>query len=502
MNNSGRVKSSKKNIIYGIICLIVNTLLTFISRTLFIKILSAEYLGVNGLFSNIFSLLSLSELGLSSAAVYSLYKPIAEDNKKKVNQLVNYYSKLFIFVFILMTSLGLLLLPLLPYIVHTTISIKEIRIFYLLYLFISSVSYLAISKQFLLTADQRDYIIKRITLIFVIIQKLLQILVLYLTKNYYLFILVQVICTIILNIFLVYKANKIYPFLHKDNSLPKKEKNKILSKTKDLFLYKLSNTTIGCTDNFYISILLGTIVVGYYSNYLMIIAVLATLINTLIFSISSSIGNYNVTENNSNKIKLFYEVLFVIQWVVGFMSCGLLLSFNDLINIWIGKEYLLGIIPVIIIVMNFYIDNITSPVWIYREAMGLFSEVKKVMLSAAVINLILSFILGKLFGLSGILISTLISRLLTVVWYEPIILIKNKLESNVKDYYITQIKYILLFFIVTIIIYLITKPLIVNNLLLFILKVLIITITYNITYLIIFKNNNNFKSVLNKLLKR
>ena len=324
----------------------------------------------------------------------------------------------------------------------------------------------------------------------------------YLTKNYYLFILVQVICTIILNIFLVYKANKIYPFLHKDNSLPKKEKNKILSKTKDLFLYKLSNTTIGCTDNFYISILLGTIVVGYYSNYLMIIAVLATLINTLIFSISSSIGNYNVTENNSNKIKLFYEVLFVIQWVVGFMSCGLLLSFNDLINIWIGKEYLLGIIPVIIIVMNFYIDNITSPVWIYREAMGLFSEVKKVMLSAAVINLILSFILGKLFGLSGILISTLISRLLTVVWYEPIILIKNKLESNVKDYYITQIKYILLFFIVTIIIYLITKPLIVNNLLLFILKVLIITITYNITYLIIFKNNNNFKSVLNKLLKR
>ena len=134
--------------------------------------------------------------------------------------------------------------------------------------------------------------------------------------------------------------------------------------------------------------------------------------------------------------------------------------------------------------------------------MGLFSEVKKVMLSATVMNLILSFILGKLFGLSGILISTLISRLLTVVWYEPIILIKNKLESNVFKYYITQIKYILLFLTVTIIIHLLTKPLIVNNLLLFILKVLIITITYNITYLLIFKNNNNFKSVLNKLLKR
>ncbi len=503
MNEKSRTKNTKKNLLNGIINVFITILLSFATRTIFVKLLSTEYLGVNGLYSNILNILTLTELGLSNVALFSLYKPLVEKDEEKVSQLVHFFDKLFYVIFLIILGMGLLLIPFLRFIVNSNLELKELIIYYVLYLLSTSISYLGISKQILINADQRVYIIKNASTCFNILQNVLQIASLIYFKNYYTYLTVQCICTIFINIYLINKANKLYPFLKKpQRPIEKSEKNDIFKRTKDLFMYKISVIIVNCTDNIFISTLLGTSIVGYYSNYAMVITVFSTLMNTIINAISSSIGNLNAKSSKEKKIDIFYNLLFIMQWITGFFSMGMIIMFNDFINLWIGAEYTISILSVIIIVMNFYIQNIINPVWMYRESLGLFKEVKGLMFITAILNIIFSYVFGKLLGLAGIFLATLVSRLLTTVWYEPIILLKKTLDVDVKKYYLTQLKYILLFSVVTIGIYFIAQNIVVNNLIIFALKGIIITLSYNVIYLVIFYRNNNFKIILNKILNK
>ena len=502
MNNKSRTFNSKKNLMFGMISMIAKTIISFISRTIFIKYLSTDYLGINGLFSNILSLLSISEFGLTSVAIYSLYKPIANNDEKKIKQLINYYEKIYRIVFVIFFFGGLLLIPFLKFIINSNIDINEIIIFYALYLFSSSISYLAASKQILIDADQRLYIKNKAGTIFQAIQKITQIVLLIFTHNYYLYLITECLSSVLLNVYLVRKANKIYPFL-KDKSesveLTKQEKKNLFQKQKDTFIYRLSVTLVVSTDNIYISKLINTAAVGLYSNYSMIISLLSTFIKTIISSVKSSVGNLNAKSTDIKKLDVFYKLLFIMQWIVSFICVCLIILFNDFIIIWIGKEYVFPSLTVIIIVLYFYLSNIINPVWVYCETLGLFKEIKKVMIYNAILNIIFSFVFGKTMGLSGIILASIASKLMTEVWYEPIILLKNQFKTSVKKYYTYQLGYISLFAITFSLIYFITKNIIVNSLIMFIVKGIIITVLFNLIYLIVFYNSDNFKFVVNRL---
>lgn len=503
MNNKSRTENSKINILYGVFYFFTSTFLSFLVRTVFIKFLDISYLGINGLYSNILQLLSLSELGLSSIALFMLYKPISEKNYSRVLSLIKYYSRIYKFISLIILILGISLCPFLKFFIDSDLPFSDLVFYYLLFVLNTAFSYVGISYQFLINANQNVYLIKNVNLIFSLLQNILQLIILIYFQNYYLYLIIHCCCTLLMNFTLYTIAKRKYNFLREKcvEELDTKSKKSIISSIKTVFLYKLSVVIINSTDNIFISVLLGTSIVGYYSNYAIVIGAISSFINMIISSVSSSIGNLNATEKNVKKVDVFYKLLFFMQWIVSIISICLIILMNDLIKFWLGEQYILSTFSLIIIVMNFYVSNIINPVWMYRESMGLFKEVKYLMLWTALLNIFFSWILGKLLGLPGIFLATILSRLFTTVWREPIILLKHKFNSNVFKYYFVQVKQFLIFGVVLFILYFIFNKIVVYNLFDLFTKSALLFIVSNSLYIMIFFKDKNFLFYKNLMLK-
>lgn len=502
MNDLSRVHNSKKNLLNGFINQFIMLLLTFVSRSIFIYYLGVEYLGINGLYSNILQLLSLTDLGISNIALFSLYKPIAEKDEDKICGLICYYKKIYRNIFFIILIIGLCLIPFLPSIIDSTLNINDLIGYYILFLLNTALSYAFVYNRIFINADQRIYIIKNTTTFVTIVQNIFQILVMVIWRNYYLYLIVQCLGTLFINLILTYQAIKHYPFLKKRSTIPKEEQKGILKSTSDLFIYKVGGMIVHSTDNIIISVLLGTIFVGYYSNYYMIVTVIINFVNVLINSITASIGNLGTEGNIDHQYKIFKHLIFIFQWIISFASIGMLVLFNDFILIWLGDSYLLSESVVAVIVMNFYIQFIISPIWIYRENLGFYKEVKYLMIVTAFINIVLSIILGKFMGMMGIFLATILARLFTVVWYEPIILMKKHFKKSVKNYYFLQIKYFLFFVFVYLITNFLCSFISVNGYLTWILKACLLTLIVNFMYFIFFRKTDTFIFLKNKILRR
>jgi O-antigen/teichoic acid export membrane protein len=423
---------------------VIVLLLTFLSRTVFIKVLGAEYLGVNGLYTNILTVLSLTELGIGNVMIYSLYKPVAEKDEATIRALLTYYKNIYRKIAIAVLIIGVGFIPLLDKVVKSNLPYTSLVLYYILFLFNSVASYFVVYKTALINADQKIYIIKVIYTLVIFLKELAQILILLTTKSYVLYLIILITSTVLNNIFISVKADKLYPFIKLPNTLTKKEIRKINENIKSTFLYKIGVVIMNNTDNILISIISGTIYVGYYSNYNLLVTAVTTFIGISIQALFSSIGNLNAKRDMLKSYKIFNSLLLFFHWLSAVCSLSFLLVFNDFITIWIGKNYLLGTDVVIAIVIMFYIQNIINPVWIYRETMGLFNQVKYIMIYASIINLTLSIVLGVYWGLAGILISTAIGRILTTVWYEPKLLYRTKFRQPIRNYWIRQLKYFII----------------------------------------------------------
>lgn len=444
MSTDTRIHNSKRNMIYGLFCQIVTILFTFINRQTFIILLGKEYLGINGLFSNILTLLSLTEMGLGNAFLFFLYKPIREQDYIRLQALLDFCKRIFYFVSLGIAIIGIIIIPMLPYIVDVNMQFMRIVLYYIIYLMNSVFSYFSVSKSIMIEANQQNYIIKIHKTVHLVIQNIIQIAVLLRFHSYLLYLLIQIGCTVLYNISITYKAYKMYPsILRKHNQkLEKEDKTHIWKTVQSTFVYKLGTVLMNNTDNILISIIITTVAVGYYSNYKMVETVVTYFIGVMISAITASLGDLNAEDNRVHSLKTFRMLVFLFHAIIAFCSICLLLCLNDFIYIWIGETYLFSIDVVVAMVFCFYISNIITPVWVYRETMGLYQETKYLMLVAAFINLVLSVVLGYLIGLSGIIIATGLSRVLSTVWYEPRILFKKKFGENVNSYYVLQLKFV------------------------------------------------------------
>lgn len=445
MNEQSRSRNSIKNLFFGIGGQILTLLLSFISRTIFINLLGADYLGVNGLYSNILIVLSLAELGIGNVLIYSLYKPIQENDKDSIKALLDYFKKMYRIIALVILVLGISIIPFLSIIIKSDLVYEDLILYYVLFLLNSVSSYFVVYKTILINADQKIYIIKIVQTIFTFIKEVGQITILLLTKSYVAYLLVLIATTILNNIVLSIKADKMYPFIKEKGVFVKKinigDLNQII---KSAFLYKIGVVIMNNTDNIIISVLIGTVYVGFYSNYSLLIASVTIFINIVIQAIFSSIGNFNADGNRDKSYRMFNILLLIFHWISAVCSVCFLLVFNDFIQFWLGTGYLLEMKVVWAIVINFYIQNIVNPVWIYRETMGLYNEIKYVMLVASLINLVLSVILGLIWGLVGIFVATALSRIVTTVWFEPKLLYKQKFDQPVIEYWKRQSKYFLI----------------------------------------------------------
>lgn len=453
MNEDSRTKNSIRNIRIGLLSQVILLALNFISRTLFIRNLGEYYLGINGLFSNIISLLSLVDLGLTTSMIYTFFEPLCFNDIEKIDALTSFYKKVFIFICSFVFLLGVLVLPIIQGVINFDNRDENIYLYYFLYLLNCVASYMFAYRIPLIIADQKKYVISRISFVFNLFRIFFQIIVIYRFKSFFLYLIIQIFATLFENIYTQKKAEKMYPSCMNKVELTRKDRGDILSNIKSMFIYRLSIVLINSTDNIFISKLVGTIVVGFYSNYVMLITAINYFITVLFTSISASIGNLIVKEDNKKREEIFNVILFCGLWMGALLSNILYSCLSDFIRLWIGRKYVLEEPAVLAIVFNFYLVCVLNPLWRFREASGLFAKTKYIMLVCALVNICLSLFLGARWGLPGILFSTAFARITTYFWYEAHILYKIYFKSSCKNYLIWQ----LLNFIIVISLMLINK---------------------------------------------
>lgn len=488
-----RTKNSSRNAMVGLINKLIILLLNFIGRKIFINYIGIEYLGINGLFSNILSLLSLADLGFGTAMNYSFYKPLAENDEKRIAALINFYKKVYNFIAIAVLILGLLFIPLLPYIINTDREIEHITLYYLVFLANSVSSYLMVYKSSIINADQKGYIVNKILIIVHIVKTVVQILCALVLRNYLLYILIDVFATLFNNLIVSHKAKKLYPFITKSNEcISKKESKIIFENLKSVFVYKISGTLLNSVDSILISSLLGIAIVGYYNNYQMIINNINQIITIIFGSVTASIGNLIITGDTKDRLKVFKSLQLVSFWFSGFLTvCTYNLSASFIYN-WLGEEFVLNNLVTLAIAFNVFFSTSMQPLWSYREATGLYKKTKYIMLLAALINLILSFILGKIIGLAGIIFATILSRILTYFWYEPRLLFREYFNASELKYYLSYVRNIVIIIICMIICSKITYYNPIRGWIGWLLNACIITFVVNVIYLILNINTEEF----------
>ena len=500
MNSKSRVVNSTRNIVVTVVCQLTTLLFSFVTRTFFIRWLGSEYLGLNGLFSSILSVLSMADLGFGAAISFALYKPIAGNDTEKIKSLVQYFKKIYRVIAVIVAILGAGCIPFLKYIVNSSVSINAVLYVYALQLANTVVSYLCVYKSTLLMADQRVYITKIINSVFLLIANVVQIAVLFVFRSYAGYLIVQLCATVGSNVAITIISDRVYPFLKEpaapvDNTL----KNDIISGVKSLFIYRIAGITLTTTDNILISMLISTSVVGVYSNYTLISGSLAGIVALVFDAVMGSIGSLTAQENINNSKKNFETIQLMCFWIYALISICLFLLLDDFIRIWIGEKYVLGKIVCLMIVLSIYIPGIMKVVAAFRDTTGLYAETKYVFVVASAINLVLSVVLGKVIGLVGILAATSISRLLTSVPYEPYILYKLYFKQQVRSYYISQVKYLVILIVSASIAYLFSWFFTVDSALIFIVKASVIFVVTNICFLIAFRKNPEYKDILSKI---
>lgn len=427
--SQNRTKKSIKNISYSVVIQVLLILINFISRTIFIHFLGSEYLGINGLYTNILTVLSLAELGFGNAIIYSMYKPLSTRDEKKLAALMNFYKKIYHIIIGIILILGLSVVPFLQYFINSNLDLGLLKLYYILFLLNTVSTYVFSYRISIINADQNMYLVKVYHFWTVVLQFLLQTIFLIFTHNYIIYLCIQIICTLINNIAIGLKAEKMYPYIKQKVQISKEEKKEIFENVKATFVQKISGTIVNNTDNILISIMIGTIWVGYYSNYYLIVSAITSMLTILFSSVSASVGNLIAEGNTKRQNRIFSDLVFVAFWICGVCSICCANLFNDFIQLWAGNEYVLSQSVVWIIVINFYVMGMLNPVWTFRDTTGLFRDTKWISIILAIINLVLSIVFGIYWGLFGILAATFISRLLTTYWYTPYMLYKKSYNN-------------------------------------------------------------------------
>ena len=434
-NRKSRTDNSLRNVGASFVSKILTLLLAFISRKVFIHYIGVRYLGINGLFSNVLTLLSLADLGLGTAMNVSLYKPIAEHDTEKVSSLLWFFRRIYFLIALAVTLIGLSLLPFLKYLVNLDQDIPHLKLYFIIFVLNNAVSYLFVYKAAILRADQKRYKVINVEIFVNISFTIIKIISVVLFSSYLLYIILGVVAVFVNNLIISALANREYTFIRSHKELSTGDKKTIAKDISSMFIYRLSYTLLNGTDNILISVMVGTIAVGLYSNYLVITANLIALVELLFTSLTPSIGNLVVTSSQSHRYKVFQSMQMVSYWLSGVITVCIFFLIQGFITIWLGSRYLLDELAVWAIALNTFFAMCMRPVWTFREGTGMYRKIKFVMLTTAMLNLGLSVLLGKFLGISGILFATSISKLLTYFWYEPKILYRDFFEKTVSQYY-------------------------------------------------------------------
>ena len=498
-----RTKNTLRNVKTGAIVQLINKLMAFIVRTVFIKMLNSEYLGVNGLFTNILTMLSFTELGIGTAIIFNMYKPIAEGNKEKIKSLMKVYKKYNYIIGIIVFGLGLCVIPFMNLFIKEIPNIKEnIILIYILFLFNTASSYFFTYKKSIIIAYQKQSIINNIDSVFYLIKSMVEILVLFITKNYITYLVIGILATFIENIIIAKKADKMFPFIRekKIDKISKDESKSIFTNVKSLIVYKLGEVILNGTDNILISAMVNVSTVGVCSNYTLIIQAVKGIVSTAFSGITASVGNLNASGETEKKEKIFYQITFANFFIYSFISVAFVILLNPFIKIWIGNDYVLNIGVSIALAISTFIEGVRLPGFIFRTTLGLFDKGRITPYIGATVNIISSVALCKICGVAGIFIGTALAQLSSYTWIDPYLIHKYEFKTPVKKYFKKYLKYFTIFILELIVSIACVQYIKDESILNFLLKGIIAFIVPNTINIVMFYKTDEFNSLIEKFI--
>lgn len=410
---SSRIANTKRNTVWAMVYKVLSIMLPFLTRTVLIYVLGIQYVGINGLVSSILQVLSLADLGFSSAIIYSMYKPIANSDTDTINALLAFYAKIYRIIGLVILGIGLALVPFLDKLISGDCpNDVSIVIVYLIYLVNTSISYFLFAyKKSLLTALQRNDIISKVGAINKIATTVLQIGGLYLISQYYAYIIVLPLITLLDNLLCAWISHKYYPQFKCSGELDKTVKADIVEKTKGLLVHKICGVTRNSCDNIFISMFLGLTPVGIYSNYYYIMTSIRGMLDVFTTSMSASVGNSVATETIDKNYLNLNQFTFIFEWICGWCTICLLCLYQPFMELWVGKGAMFSFEVVIAISVYFYVWTMGDIKSQYADAAGLWWKDRFRAVAEAAGNILLNYFLVQKMGIFGIVIATAISIL-------------------------------------------------------------------------------------------
>lgn len=441
-----RVLNSLRNTTAGMLQMIITMLIGFVARAIFIQTLGIEYQGLNSLFTSIISMLSIAELGLGTAIIYSMYRYIAESDTEMIKSLMRFYKICYRVIAGIVFIVGICILPFIHLFAEYDTIHESIYLIYLLFLSDAVFSYLFSYKRSILYAQQKNYIVNLMDLAYTIALNTVQIVILLATENFILFLLVKVVFRLVENGIINLIANRKYPYITDKNA--KKLDDSILKgitlQIKGLIFHKLGSVVVFGIDSMIITRFLGLVTMGMYSNYTMIVNAVSSVFSQVVRGAVASVGNLLTEKNPDKSFDIYKKLSFMSFWIYAFAAISIYMMMEPFITLWIGGEFLLSRYILLFVCLNFYLQGMRNPISMFKDAAGIFYEDRYVPVIEALTNFLLSLLLVNMFGIVGILLGTIVSTMILFVYSFPkyvyVPLFKKKASIYLKE----QIYYLML----------------------------------------------------------
>lgn len=498
-------KNAKRNIVFGLINKIITMILPFIIRSVIIYNMSADYLGLNSLFSSILQVLNLTELGFSNAVVFSMYKPIAENDHKSIKALLCFYRKIYRIIGLIVLVVGMILIPFLDVLIKGSYSSDiNIYILYLVYLGNTVLSYFLFAyKSSLLNAHQRTDIISNINTVSSGGMYIVQIIVLFLTKNYYVYVMMMPLFTVANNLIVYFVTKKMYPHYYGDGEVSKEQLSGIKKQVAGLMVTKLCNVSRNSFDSIFVSAFLGLTITAVYGNYYYIMNAVIAILTVVSNAMLAGVGNSIVTEEREKNYRDFRKINFVYMWISGWCTVCLLCLYQPFMKLWVkNDELMFPLSTVILFCIYFYSLEMGVVRSVYSDAAGLWWENRYRAIIEAITNLILNLLLVYFFGITGIISATLISILIINFGFGSQIVFKYYFKNGrLREYFSDHAKYFIATSIVSTVTYLICTFVPFTGLSELIIRLLICCIVPNILYILIYCKTKIYAASIQWMLK-
>lgn len=497
-----RTKNASRNIVFGMALKIYQIIVPFLMRTAMIYLLGMEYLGLDSLFSSILSVLNLAELGVGSAMVYSMYRPIIRDDGKTICALMNLYKLYYRIIGTIVLVSGLILCPFIPKLIASDMPDGiNIYVLYLLNLGTTVLSYwLFAYKNCLLQAHQRSDVISKVSILAHTARYVLQFVILFVAHNYYLYLIVALASQAAINIFTALAANRMYPQYQPSGKLDGETKNDINHRIRDLFTAKIGAVVVDSVDTIVISAFLGLTVLAIYQNYFYILTAITGIINVIMTSCLAGIGNSIAMESKGKNYGDLKTFTFLIVWIGGLCTALLLTMFQPFVELWVGKENMFAFPAVVCFCVYFFIKQLNTLLNLYKDAAGMWHEDRFRPLATAAANLVMNLIMVQFWGIYGVLLSTVLSMVLIgMPWILKNIFSVIFQKSDLKKYLLWLGGYLLVVAAACALCSFLCHLLPFEGVLLLVLRMLLTLLVCNAVFFIAFHKSSDFKKCIGLL---